>query len=82
MQKILTHQSASVTELREPNKVIEQAGDEPVAIMNRNTVVGYFVPASKVDAVDVQLASSEGVKKALKKRKKVMKPVNTYLRDK
>jgi len=82
MQKILTHQSASITELREPNKVIDQAGNEPVAIMNRNIVVGYFVPASKVDTVDLQLASSQDVKKALKKRKKVMKPVNTYLRDK
>lgn len=44
IQKILAHKTASLTDLRNPMKVLEAAGDEPVAIMNRNKVIGYFVP--------------------------------------
>jgi PHD/YefM family antitoxin component YafN of YafNO toxin-antitoxin module len=82
MQNILTHKTASVTELREPNKVIADAGDTPVAIMNRNNVVGYYVPAKAVELIDAQPASDEEVLQSLKRRKIVMQPVNDYLRDK
>jgi hypothetical protein len=33
---LLTTKTASLTELRDPKKVIEKAGDKPVAILNRS----------------------------------------------
>jgi hypothetical protein len=49
MQNLLTNKTASLTELRNPKKVIKQAGGKPVAILNRDGLVGYFVRASAVD---------------------------------
>ena len=43
MENLLTSLTASLTELREPNKVIAKAGNKPVAILNRNEAIGYFV---------------------------------------
>lgn len=52
MQKILTKKTVSLTDLRDPKKVLEFAGDEPVAVMNRNKVVGYFIPVSAIPDAD------------------------------
>ncbi len=82
MEKILTNRFASLTELREPNKVIEQAGEEPIAIMNRNSVIGYFVPKAAVDIDGHTTATVTDVKSILAQRKAVMAPVNEYLKDK
>ena len=41
MEHLLTKLTASLTELREPNKVIAKAGNQPVAIMNRNEAILY-----------------------------------------
>jgi len=82
MEKLLTNQVASLTELREPNKVIEKAGDRPVAIMNRNSVLGYYVPKSALDISGNVTASVTDVEAILKKRKRVMQPVNDCLKDK
>ncbi len=82
MEKILTNQFASLTEFREPNKVIEKAGDKPVAIMNRNSVLGYYVPKSALDISGNVTASVADVKAILQKRKRVMQPVNDFLKDK
>ncbi len=48
MENLLTNKTASMTELRDPKKVVEKAGDKPVAILNRNQLEGYFVPAAAV----------------------------------
>ena len=48
MEKLLTNKTVSLTELRDPAKVFKQAGNTPVAILNRNALVGYFVPKSAV----------------------------------
>lgn len=37
-----------MTDMRDPKKVLEFAGDEPVAVMNRDKVVGYFTPENGV----------------------------------
>jgi antitoxin StbD len=47
MEHLLTH-TASLTELREPKKVLAKAGNEPVAILSRNEVVAYLVPIGAV----------------------------------
>ena len=44
MQTLLCRKTASFTEMRNPAKVLREAKGEPVAIVNRDKCVGYFVP--------------------------------------
>jgi len=41
----LTNQIATMTEMREPQKVLDCAGGKPVSVMKNSKCVGYFVPA-------------------------------------
>ena len=82
MENLLTNKTASLTELRDPKKVIESAGDRPVAIFNRNQLEGYFVPASAVDKIDFTAASKADAAKVLRKRKGKLQPTLDYLKDK
>ena len=82
MENLLTNKTASLTELRDPKKVIEKAGDKPVAILNRNQLEGYFVPASAVDKIDFTAANKNDILSALHKRKGKLKPTLEYLKDK
>jgi death-on-curing family protein len=45
MTRLLTPHIATMTELREPHKVLERAGGKPVAILKNSAVVAYLVPA-------------------------------------
>lgn len=82
MENLLTNKTASLTELRDPKKVIEQAGDKPVAILNRSQLEGYFVPASAVEKISFQAAETADVSKLLKKRRGKLNPTLEYLKDK
>lgn len=82
MEHLLTNKTASLTELRDPKKVLEQAGGKPVAILNRNQLEGYFVPASAVGKLSFEPADSHDVMDALKKRKSALSPTLDYLKDK
>ena len=82
MQNLLTNKTASLTELRDPKKVIENAGGKPVAILNRNQLEGYFVPASAVEKIDFSVATADEVKKLLRNRKPKLQPTLDYLKDK
>lgn len=83
MQNLLTNKTVSLTELRDPNKVIKNAGDRPVAVLNRNKLVGYFVPSTAVDnAPETKVAATDEVKAALAKTKQQRQPVLDYLKDK
>jgi antitoxin StbD len=47
MEQLLANRSVSITELkRSPSAIIEQAGDEAVAVLNHNRPAAYFVPAA------------------------------------
>lgn len=82
MQTLLARKSVSMTELREPAKVFAQAGEQPVAIMNRNQVVGYFVPSAAVTLPAMENVSSEELKAILQKRRPAIDSILTYLEDK
>ena len=82
MEILLSDLTASLTELRDPKKVIEQAGDKPVAILNRNQLEGYFVPASAVEKLSFEPAAPEEITAALKRRKKALRSTLDYLKDK
>ncbi|MCF8057634.1 MAG: type II toxin-antitoxin system Phd/YefM family antitoxin [Desulfocapsa sp.] len=46
MESILAGCSASISELKKnPSALIEQAGGEPIAILNHNKPTAYLIPA-------------------------------------
>jgi antitoxin StbD len=81
IQKIKATKTASLTDLRDPMKVIEAAGDSTVAIMNRNKIVGYFVPESQTKAESAYL-DRETFEKLLPEVLNEEKEVLEYLKDK
>jgi len=82
MQNLLTNKTASLTELRNPKKIIDQAGGKPVAILNRDKLEGYFVPASAVEKLSFEAAEPGKAVTAFKKRKKKLESTLNYLKDK
>ena len=81
VQKIIAHKTASLTDFRDPMKVIKEAGDSNIAIMNRNKLVGYFVPASKTE-VDFRYTTKEEFDEILPEVLEEEKEVLDYLKDK
>lgn len=81
IQRIKATKTASLTDLRDPMKVIKAAGNEPVAIMNRNQVIGYFVPESRTEVSYSYLPEDE-FEKLLPEVLEKGKPVFEYLKDK
>ena len=82
MTRLLTQHIATITELREPHKVLERAGGKPVAILKNSQVVGYLVPQEAVEAVDSRVATMDEVLESLARRRDVNQPVLDYLKDK
>ena len=71
-----------MTEMREPHKVLERSGGNPVAVLKNSALVGYFVPAEAVQETDSRVATRDEVLGSLKRRKDVNQPVLDYLKDK
>ncbi|MDB4240945.1 hypothetical protein N9801_01645 [Yoonia sp.] len=82
MTKLLTPHIATMTEMREPHKVLERSGGNPVAVLKNSALVGYFVPAEAVQETDSRVATRDEVLRSLKRRKNVNQPVLDYLKDK
>ena len=45
MTRLLTTEIATMTEMREPQTVLDRAKGRPVAVMKNSKPVGYLVPA-------------------------------------
>lgn len=82
MTKLLTRHIATMTEMREPHKVLERAGGEPVAILRNSALVGYFVPADAVSEGEHSTATDDAVQALIKQRVKANNAVLSFLRDK
>ena len=82
MATLLTKHIASMTEMREPHKVLEKSGGEPVAVLKNSALVGYFVPAQAVSDTAHRVAFTDEVRASLERRAAVNRPVLDYLRDK
>ena len=82
MQNLLTNKTASLTELRNPKKVIKQAGGKPVAIMNRDRLEGYFVPASAVEIMNFEATQPGEAVKSHKNRKNQLTATLDHLKHK
>lgn len=68
MEQVLAFRSVSITELkRSPSAVLEQAGSEPVAVLNHNRPAAYLLPPHVYEAMlkrldaDLRLAIREGM---------------------
>ncbi len=83
MTRLLTNQIATMTEMREPQKVLDRANGKPVAVLKNSKVVGYFVPANAVkDPGEHRHATMEEVMAVLERRREIDQPVLDYLKDK
>lgn len=68
MEQVLASRSVSITELkRSPSAVLEQAGSEPVAVLNHNRPAAYLLPPHVYEAMlerlnaDLRGAIQEGI---------------------
>ena len=82
MTRLRTPHIATMTEMREPHKVLERSGGHPVAILKNSALVGYLIPAEAVDKTDHRAATLEEVMESMARRRAVNQPVLDYLRDK
>ena len=82
MATLLTRNIASMTEMREPHKVLKKSGGEPVAVIENSALVGYFVPAEAISTEQHRTASMEEIRHSLKSRKTITQSVLAYLKDK
>ncbi len=82
MTRLHTNQICTMTELREPQKVLDRAGGKPVAIMKNSRCVGYIVPVEATLEGEPRYASMDEVLASLRKRRAINEPVLEYLKDK
>ena len=82
MATLLTRNIASMTEMREPHKVLEKSGGEPVAVLENSALVGYCVPAEASSTEQHRTASMKEIRHSLKSRKTITQSVLAYLKDK
>ena len=82
MTRLLTNHICTMTELREPQKVLDRAAGKPVAIMKNSRCVGYLVPVEATQQEEPRYASMDEVMKAIRDTHDQAEPVLEYLRDK
>ncbi len=82
MTRLLTQHIATMTEMREPHKVLEKSGGQPVAVLKNSALVGYFVPAEAVALTEHRYATREEVMKHLAETREAVQPILDYLKDK
>lgn len=82
MKRLLTNQICTMTELREPQKVLDAAGGKPVAIMKNSKCIGYLVPEEATLQQEPRYATMDEVMASMRKRRAENQPVLEYLKDK
>lgn len=82
MTRLATPQICTMTELREPQKVLDRANGKPVAILKNSALVGYLVPAEAVGATEHRYATMEEVMEVMRRTRDQVQPVLDYLKDK
>ena len=82
MTRLLTPQICTMTELREPQKVLDRANGKPVAILKNSALVGYLVPAEAIAEGNHRVATLEEVMASMERTGEAAQPVLDYLKDK
>ncbi|AWZ20145.1 conserved hypothetical protein [Roseovarius sp. EC-HK134] len=82
MKRLHTNQICTITELREPQKVLDAAGGKPVAIMKNSKCIGYLVPEEATLQQEPRYATMDEVMAAVEATHAQAQPVLDYLKDK
>ena len=82
MTRLATPNICTMTELREPQKVLDRANGQPVAILKNSALVGYLVPVEAVDQTEHRVATLDEVMAVLESSRARVQPVLDNLRDK
>ena len=82
MTRLHTNHICTITELREPQKVLARSGGKPVAIMKNSKCVGYLVPEEASLQEEPRYASMDEVMRDFEETRDQTQPVLDYLRDK
>jgi antitoxin StbD len=82
MTRLHTNHICTITELREPQKVLARSGGKPVAIMKNSKCVGYLVPEEASLQEEPRYASMDEVMRYFEETRDQTQPVLDYLRDK
>lgn len=82
MNRLLTKNIATMTEMREPQRVLDQANGEPVAILKNSQLVGYFVPEAATQKVSWRYATDAEFQAVFEQTRAESQPVLDYLKDK
>jgi len=82
MENLLTTLTASLTELREPSKVIAKAGNQPVALLNRNEAIGFCVPKSALVDIEIFTSSKVQLDDFVQNKIQDISHILDYLKDK
>lgn len=82
MTRLHTNHICTMTELREPHKVLERSGGKPVAVMKNSKCVAYLVPEEATLQDAPRYATMEEVMAAIEATKEQAAPVLEYLKDK
>jgi len=53
MTRLLTNHICTMTELREPQKVLDRAGGELIAVLKNSRIAAYFVPQEFVESNEI-----------------------------
>ncbi|QWD34057.1 prevent-host-death family protein [Polynucleobacter paneuropaeus] len=81
MEFLPTKLTATLAELREPDKLIAKAGNQPIAILDRNEILGYFVPKSAVEDKTLLTASDDQINAFLESKLPQISHVINDLKD-
>ena len=80
MQTLDTLHIASITELREPMKVLEAANGKPIAILKNNQHVATLTPAPVADVPRTEAISVDAALEIFNQRRDIDQPIYDYLR--
>lgn len=82
MKRIYANQICTMTELREPQKVFDNAGGKPVAIMKNSKCIGYLVPEEATLQEEPRYATMDEVMAYIEESRDRVQPVLDFLKDK
>jgi antitoxin StbD len=82
MTRLLTNHIATMTEMREPHKVLARSGGKPVAVLSNSALVGYFVPVEAIPQGEPVFATLDEARASMAKTRASVQPVLDWLKDK
>ena len=83
MTSLFTKQIATITELREPQKVLDRANGKPIAILKNSQPVAYLVPIEAATGMEGHRAlTMDEVMAYIEESRERVQPVLDYLKDK